>query len=62
VEARELTPDEVTESLREDIGLSGQAIDRWVESGGLAGATPPVPAPPSGQRLEVPPSQRHAAR
>jgi N-hydroxyarylamine O-acetyltransferase len=61
VEARELTAGEVQESLREDIGLSGQLIGRWVESGGLAGAAPPQPAPPPGQRQGVPPSRRQPA-
>ena len=60
VSTRALTDDEVRQSLRDEIGLSGHAIDRWVESGGLAESPGPPPAPPipSGRHQAGPPSRR----
>lgn len=62
VESRDLTADELTQSLRDEIGLSGHMIDRWIGSGGLAGSlAPPAPSTPGGGRHDVPPSRRQPA-
>jgi arylamine N-acetyltransferase len=60
VQSRDLTPDEVRQSLRDEIGLSGLALDRWIDSGGLAVLSGPPQAPPipSGRHQAGPPSRR----
>lgn len=56
--SRDLSPSEVKDALREDIGISESLIDRWVRSGSLdASFEPPSgPKPPSTERQ--PPSRR----
>lgn len=65
VESHDLTADDLTQSLRDEIGLSGHMIDRWIESGGLAESlappAPPAPSTPGGDRHDVPPSRRQPA-
>lgn len=58
VEIRDLSPDEVCHSLRDEIGLSPAVIDAWVRAGGLTATfeAPPGPKPPPASRK--PPSQR----
>lgn len=57
----ELTPEQLCQSLREDIGLSDQVIAQWVDSGSLDASfeTPSGPEPPP--LTQKPPSQRSAA-
>ncbi|MDX2030504.1 MAG: hypothetical protein SF339_07535 [Blastocatellia bacterium] len=60
VEVRDLSPEEVLQSLREEIGLSPALLDAWVRAGGLTAtfeepAEPPPPMPPPSRK---PPSQR----
>ena len=58
VASRDLSPDQVCEALRDDIGLSAAVIDEWVRSGSLADSfrPPSGPKPPPVNRK--PPSQR----
>lgn len=57
LEARDLSPDEVKQALREDIGISQDLVEQWVRAGGLKASfeTPQGPKPPPIQR---PPSKR----
>jgi N-hydroxyarylamine O-acetyltransferase len=54
----ELTADGICQALRDDFGFSGELIDEWTRSGGLADSLAPPDAakPPSPARL--PPSRR----
>ena len=58
VTGRDLTPDELCRSLRDDSGLSASLIERWAMAGGLEGAyqVPRGPKPP--QVTGRPPSHR----
>jgi arylamine N-acetyltransferase len=59
IESRDLTADEVAQSLRDEIGLSGHMIDRWIESGGDGEASARTASPPPPVRPhDVPPSRR----
>ncbi len=58
VESRDLSPDEVCEALRDDVGLSTATIDEWVRSGGLAASFEPPSGPKPPPIARKPPSQR----
>ena len=64
IERRDLTTREVAQSLRDDIGLSGHMIDRWIESGGQDQpyARPEEPPGASRHRPAEPPSRRSSGR
>lgn len=59
-ESRTLTPAEVCQSLREEIGLSEALIERWVRSGGLEATFAPPSDPPPPPLTGRPPSRRTA--
>jgi hypothetical protein len=58
VEHRELTKDELCESLHHDIGISYELINEWIACGGLDASfeIPAGPRPPAAKKL--PPSLR----
>ena len=58
LQTRELSPDEVSHALREDIGISQDVVEAWVRAGGLTASfeTPQGPQPPP--MLQRPPSKR----
>lgn len=58
VETRELNPSELCESLRDDIGVSGELVDVWRKSGALAASFEPPSGPPATPITARPPSQR----
>lgn len=60
IERRDLTTREVAQSLRDDIGLSGHMIDRWIESGCQDQPSARSEEPPgaSRHRPAEPPSRR----
>jgi N-hydroxyarylamine O-acetyltransferase len=64
IERRGLTSGELAQSLRDDIGLSGQMIDRWMESGchDERSASPAAPPSESRPRPAEPPSRRMSGR
>lgn len=59
--ASELTPEQLCQSLHEDIGLSDKLVEQWVRSGSLEASfeMPRGPQPPP--LTQTPPSQRKAA-
>ena len=60
VVSRDLSPDEVCEALRRDIGLSEDVIDEWVRSGSLADSLqPPSGRPPRRSFADHHPSGDH---
>ena len=58
VASRDLSPDEVCQALRLDIGLSEEVIDEWVRSGSLADSFQPPSGPRPPPVMRKPPSQR----
>ena len=56
--SRDLSPGEVCETLRRDIGLSEDVIDEWVRSGSLADSFQPSSGPKPPPVTRKPPSQR----
>lgn len=60
VESRDLSPDEVCEALRDDIGLSEDIIGDWVRSGSLTASFEPPSGPKPPPVTRKPPSQRQA--
>ncbi len=58
VTSRDLSPGEVRDALRDDIGLSSSLIDAWVRSGGLEASFEPPQGPKPPPVTGRPPSQR----
>ncbi len=58
VVSRDLSPDEVCEALRRDIGLSEDVIGEWARSGALADSSQPPSGPKPPPVTRKPPSQR----
>jgi N-hydroxyarylamine O-acetyltransferase len=59
VTARDLDAGELKQSLREEIGLSAEVIDRWIGCGALAASfEPPPTASPPPVEPGLPPSRR----
>jgi N-hydroxyarylamine O-acetyltransferase len=56
VASRTLSRAEIPESLRDEFGMAGEFLDRWINRGGLDSAFEEVSQPPSETRR--PPSQR----
>jgi N-hydroxyarylamine O-acetyltransferase len=54
----DLTRIQVCECLRDEFGLSGRLIDRWVESGGLEASFEPYTGPTPPPQTVVAPSKR----
>lgn len=55
---KELTPDEVSEALRDDIGISQDLVEQWVRAGGLKASFEPPQGPKPPPVLQRPPSKR----
>lgn len=62
VEIRELTPSELCEALREEIGISGALIDAWRHSGALDASFRPASDPAPAPITAEPPSKRARTR
>ena len=58
VESRTLSPDEVCEALRNDIGLSIEVIEEWTRSGSLTDSLQPPAGPKPPPVTRKPPSLR----
>lgn len=58
LDIRELTPDELCESLHLEIGVSREMIELWVSTGGLKSSFEPPKGLKPPPILQKPPSQR----
>jgi quercetin 2,3-dioxygenase len=58
--SRELSPEELTEALRSEIGVSGALHDEWVRSGALDASFEPPNGPKPPPDARKPPSKRRA--
>ncbi len=58
IETRELAPGQLCQVLAEDIGISDDVIDKWIDSGGLTDSFQPHAGPHPPPVLREPPSRR----
>lgn len=54
----ELSPQEVCAAMRDDLGLSGELVEQWVQSGSLAASFEPPSGPKPPPLTRQPPSRR----
>jgi N-hydroxyarylamine O-acetyltransferase len=62
LESRRLSPEEVCDCLRSDIGLSGALVEQWVRAGGLEASFEPASGPTPPRPARLPPSRRPVRR
>jgi N-hydroxyarylamine O-acetyltransferase len=58
LQARDLSPDEVSRVLHGDVGISQDLIEQWVRAGGLKAAFEAPVGPPPPPIVQMPPSKR----